>query len=68
MVLMTGGGRRKVAAKVGWDQRRRLEINEAFSVQMVAELRELGIDPARQCERRRGRARPRDRIQRRACG
>jgi len=40
---------RRVAAKVGW----RLadvdlfEINEAFSVQLVAVMRELGVDPSR---------------------
>jgi acetyl-CoA C-acetyltransferase len=40
---------RRVAAKVGWDLKDvdLFEINEAFSVQMVAVLRELGIDPAR---------------------
>src|SRR5262245_20724415 len=40
---------RKVASKVGWDLKDvdLFEINEAFSVQMVAVLRELGIDPAR---------------------
>jgi acetyl-CoA C-acetyltransferase len=40
---------RKVAAKVGWDLEDvdLFEINEAFSVQMVAVLRELGIDPSR---------------------
>ena len=40
---------RKVAAKVGWDLKDvdLFEINEAFSVQMVAVLRELGIEPAK---------------------
>ena len=39
---------RKVAAKAGWrlDDVDLFEINEAFSVQLVAVLRELGIDPA----------------------
>jgi len=38
---------RRVAQKVGWrlDDVDLFEINEAFSVQMVAVLRELGIDP-----------------------
>jgi acetyl-CoA C-acetyltransferase len=50
LVLMTPvEAVRKVAAKVGWDLKDvdLFEINEAFSVQMVAILRELGIDPAR---------------------
>jgi acetyl-CoA C-acetyltransferase len=50
MVLMTPvEAVRKVAAKVGWDLNDvdLFEINEAFSVQMVAVLRELGIDPTR---------------------
>jgi acetyl-CoA C-acetyltransferase len=50
MVLMTPvEAVRKVAAKVGWDLKDvdLFEINEAFSVQMVAVLRELGVDPAR---------------------
>jgi len=40
---------RKVATKVGWDLKDvdLFEINEAFSVQTVAVMRELGIDPAR---------------------
>jgi acetyl-CoA C-acetyltransferase len=40
---------RRVLAKTGWsiDQVDLFEINEAFSVQMVAILRELGIDPAK---------------------
>ena len=40
---------RKVAQKTGWDLRDvdLFEINEAFSVQAVAVMRELGIDPAR---------------------
>jgi len=38
---------RKVAAKVGWklDEVDLFEINEAFSVQLVAVMRELGIEP-----------------------
>jgi len=50
LVLMTPvQAVRKVAAKAGWDLKDvdLFEINEAFSVQMVAVLRELGIDPAR---------------------
>jgi acetyl-CoA C-acetyltransferase len=50
MVLMTPvEAVRKVAAKTGWnlDDVDLFEINEAFSVQMVAVLRQLGIDPAR---------------------
>jgi acetyl-CoA C-acetyltransferase len=40
---------RKVASKIGWDLKDvdLFEINEAFSVQAVAVMRELGIDPAR---------------------
>ena len=40
---------RKVAAKVGWNLRDvdLFEINEAFSVQLVAVLDQLGIEPAR---------------------
>ena len=40
---------RRVCAKVGWrlDDVDLLELNEAFSVQAVAVLRELGVDPAR---------------------
>jgi acetyl-CoA C-acetyltransferase len=40
---------RRVLAKTGWpiDQVDLFEINEAFSVQMVAILRELAIDPAK---------------------
>jgi acetyl-CoA C-acetyltransferase len=40
---------RRVAAKVGWNLADvdLFEINEAFSVQLVAVLGELGIDPAR---------------------
>ncbi len=40
---------RKVAAKVGWSLADvdLFEINEAFSVQAIAVMRELGIDPAR---------------------
>ena len=50
MVLMTPvEAVRKVATKTGWNLTEvdLFEINEAFSVQMVAVLRELGIDPAR---------------------
>jgi acetyl-CoA C-acetyltransferase len=48
LVLMTPvEAVRKVAKKVGWalDEVDLFEINEAFSVQMVAVLRELGIPP-----------------------
>jgi len=40
---------RKVSKKIGWDLKDvdLFEINEAFSVQAVAVMRELGIDPAR---------------------
>ncbi len=40
---------RKVAAKVGWNLADvdLFELNEAFSVQAVAVMRELGIDPAK---------------------
>jgi len=40
---------RRVASKVGWtlEDVDLFEINEAFSVQAVAVMRELGIDPAR---------------------
>jgi acetyl-CoA C-acetyltransferase len=50
LVLMTPvEAVRKVAQKVGWDLKDvdLFEINEAFSVQMVAVLRELGIEPAK---------------------
>ena len=50
MVLMTPvESVRKVAEKVGWKLADvdLFEINEAFSVQAVAVLRELGIDPSR---------------------
>ena len=50
MVLMTPvESVRKVATKIGWqlDAVDLFEINEAFSVQAVAVLRELGIDPSR---------------------
>ena len=50
LVLMTPvEAVRKVATKVGWELSTvdLFEINEAFSVQMVAVLRELGIDRAR---------------------
>jgi acetyl-CoA C-acetyltransferase len=48
LVLMTPvEAVRKVAKKIGWDLQDvdLFEINEAFSVQMVAVMRELGIDP-----------------------
>ena len=40
---------RKVAAKIGWDLKDvdLFELNEAFAVQAVAVLHELGLDPAR---------------------
>jgi acetyl-CoA C-acetyltransferase len=40
---------KKVAAKIGWSLADvdLFEINEAFSVQAIAVMRELGIDPAR---------------------
>jgi acetyl-CoA C-acetyltransferase len=50
LVLMTPvESVRKVAEKIGWtlDQVDLFEINEAFSVQTVAVLRELGIDPCK---------------------
>jgi acetyl-CoA C-acetyltransferase len=50
MILMTPvEAVRRVAQKVGWrlDDVDLFEINEAFSVQMVAVLGQLGIDPAR---------------------
>ena len=50
LVLMTPvEAVRKVAQKVGWNLQDvdLFEINEAFSVQMVAILRELGIDAAK---------------------
>ena len=50
MVMMTPvEAVRRVAAKIGWnlDDVDLFEINEAFSVQAVAVMRELGIDPAR---------------------
>ena len=50
LVLMTPvESVRPVAEKVGWklDDVDLFEINEAFSVQAVAVLRELGIDPAK---------------------
>jgi acetyl-CoA C-acetyltransferase len=50
MVMMTPvEAVRKVASKVGWplDEVDLFEINEAFSVQAVAVMRELGIDPER---------------------
>jgi acetyl-CoA C-acetyltransferase len=50
MVMMTPvEAVRKVASKIGWtlEDVDLFEINEAFSVQAVAVMRELGIDPAR---------------------
>jgi acetyl-CoA C-acetyltransferase len=50
MVMMTPvEAVRKVATKIGWNLNDvdLFEINEAFSVQAVAVVRELGIDPAR---------------------
>jgi acetyl-CoA C-acetyltransferase len=50
LVLMTPvEAVRRVAKKVGWDLADvdLFELNEAFSVQAVAVLRELGLDPAR---------------------
>ena len=50
LVLMTPvEAVRKVAKKIGWDLKDvdLFEINEAFSVQMVAVLRELGIEPSK---------------------
>ena len=50
MVMMTPvEAVRKVSQKVGWDLKDvdLFEINEAFSVQLVAVMRELGIDPVR---------------------
>ena len=40
---------RKVSQKIGWELKdvNLFEINEAFSVQAVAVMRELRIDPAR---------------------
>jgi acetyl-CoA C-acetyltransferase len=40
---------RRVAAKIGWslDDVDLFEINEAFSVQLIAVLQQLGIDPAK---------------------
>jgi acetyl-CoA C-acetyltransferase len=50
MVMMTPvEAVRKVAQKIGWDLKDvdLFEINEAFSVQLVAVMRELGIEPAK---------------------
>ena len=60
---------RRVAEKAGWELEDvdLFELNEAFAVQAVAVLRELGIDRGEgERQRRRGRARPRDRLERRA--
>ena len=59
---------RRVAQKAGWDLKDvdLFELNEAFAVQAVAVLNELGIDPAEgERQRRRGRAGTRDRVERR---
>jgi len=50
MVMMTPvEAVRKVSQKIGWDLKEvdLFEINEAFSVQLVAVMRELGIEPDR---------------------
>ena len=50
MVMMTPvEAVRRVASKIGWrlEEVDLFEINEAFSVQAIAVMRELGIDPAR---------------------
>jgi acetyl-CoA C-acetyltransferase len=50
MVMMTPvEAARKVSQKIGWDLKDvdLFEINEAFSVQLVAVMRELGIDSSR---------------------
>jgi acetyl-CoA C-acetyltransferase len=50
MLLMTPvEATRKVLKKAGWsmDEVDLLELNEAFAVQAVAVMRELGVDPAR---------------------
>jgi acetyl-CoA C-acetyltransferase len=50
MVMMTPvEAVRKLSKKIGWDLKDvdLFEINEAFSVQAIAVMRELGIDPAR---------------------
>ena len=50
MVMMTPvEAVRKLSRKIGWDLKDvdLFEVNEAFSVQAVAVMRELGIDPAR---------------------
>jgi acetyl-CoA C-acetyltransferase len=50
MVMMTPvEAARKAAAKAGWslDSVDLFELNEAFAVQSIAVVRELGIDPAR---------------------
>ncbi|MGE3191407.1 MAG: acetyl-CoA C-acyltransferase, partial [Vicinamibacterales bacterium] len=50
MLLMTPvEATRKVATKAGWaiDDIDLIELNEAFAVQAIAVMRELGVDPAR---------------------
>ena len=57
----------KLLTKVGWtlDDVDLVELNEAFSAQALAVIRELGVDPAQgQPERRRGRTWSPDRRQR----
>ena len=70
MLLMTPvEATRKVLKKAGWSMNDvdLIELNEAFAVQAVAVMRELGVDPAQgERQRRRGRARPPDRRLRRA--
>ncbi len=64
MLLMTPvEASRKVAKKAGWNLQDvdLFELNEAFAVQAVAVIRELGIDPAQgQRQRRRRGPRPPD--------
>ncbi len=60
---------RKLNKKTGWkmDDAELVELNEAFSVQAVAVMKELGLDPgAGERAGRRGRAGSSDRRQRRA--
>ncbi len=64
LVLMTPvDAVRKLLTKVGWiiEDVDLFELNEAFAVQAVAVIRELGLAPAGQRPRRRRRARPRHR-------
>ncbi len=60
---------RKIWEKTGWKNEDvdLYELNEAFSVQALGVIRELGLDPGKgQCERRGGRNRASDRGERRA--